>query len=115
MTSARFIRLTFIVAALDVAAVPMVSAQTAADLFDGETLHELRLVMNARDLQELRDHYTEATYYPADLTWRDVRVPNVAIRSRGLGSRNPTKPGLKVDFNRYSDKQTFLGLESIVL
>ena len=40
---------------------------------------------------------------------------NVGIRSRGLGSRSGTKPGLRVDFDRYSDKQTFLGLKSFVL
>ena len=41
-------------------------------------------------------------------------VQEVAIRSRGLGSRSYDKPGLRVDFNRYQD-QTFLGLKSLVL
>jgi hypothetical protein len=38
----------------------------------------------------------------------------VGVRSRGSGSRNPHKPGLKVDFGRYAD-QKFLGLKSVVL
>jgi hypothetical protein len=37
------------------------------------------------------------------------------VRSRGLGSRNPTKLGLQFDFNYYVTGQTFVGLKSIVL
>ena len=40
---------------------------------------------------------------------------NSGVRSRGLGSRSGTKPGLRVDFDRYSSNQTFLGLKSLVL
>jgi spore coat protein H len=49
------------------------------------------------------------------VVWNGQTVRNVGIRSRGLGSRSGTKPGLRVDFDRYSDKQTFLGLKSFVL
>ena len=42
-------------------------------------------------------------------------VSNVGIRSRGLGSRSGTKPGLRVDIDRYNADQTFLGLKSFVL
>ena len=37
------------------------------------------------------------------------------IRSRGSGTRSSSKPGLRVDFNRYADGQRFLGLSSIIL
>ena len=40
---------------------------------------------------------------------------NVGIRSRGLGSRNERKPGLRVDMNRYADGQTFLGEHAFIL
>lgn len=90
-------------------------AQTAADLFDASTLHEIRLFLNSRDLAELRERYTENIHFPADLVWRNTRVRNVAVRSRGFGSRNPTKLGLLVDFERYTTGQTFLGLKSLVL
>jgi spore coat protein CotH len=92
-----------------------VSAQTAADLFDRNTLQEIRLWVNSRDLQQLRAHFQENTYYVADFQWRNIRVRNVAIRSRGGASRNPLKPGLRVDFNRYTSNQQFLGLKSLVL
>jgi len=90
-------------------------AQTAADLFDRSTLQEIRLRVNSRDLQQLRDHYQENTYYQADFQWRNMRVRNVGIRSRGGASRNPVKPMFRVDFNRYTSGQQFLGLKSLVL
>ena len=47
--------------------------------------------------------------------WNGQTVRNVGIRSRGRGSRNAHKPGLKIDFDRYSTNQKFLGLKSLVL
>jgi spore coat protein CotH len=90
-------------------------AQTADDLFSPATLHDLQLFMNTRDLQQLRETYLENTYYQADLEWRGMRVRSVAIRSRGFGSRNPVKPGLLIDFDRFAAGQRFLGLQSLVL
>jgi spore coat protein H len=49
------------------------------------------------------------------VTWNGQTVRNVGIRSRGLGSRDSSKPGLRVDFDRYSTSQQFLGLKSFVL
>ena len=48
------------------------------------------------------------------MQWRDQTVPIVGVRSRGSGSRNPHKPGLRIDFGRYVD-QKFLGLKSLAL
>jgi spore coat protein CotH len=90
-------------------------AQSATDFFDSETLQEVRLFINSRDLGELLEHYLEDRYYPADFAWRGVRVRNAAVRIRGLASRSRKKPGLRVDFNRYVDGQEFLGLNSLVL
>jgi spore coat protein CotH len=90
-------------------------AQTTDDLFDAETLQEVRLVMSPRDVTTMRANFGENTYYPADLQWRDLKVRNVAVRSRGSGSRSGTKPGLQLDFNYYVKGQQFLGLKSLVL
>ena len=90
-------------------------AQTAAELFDINTIQEIRLSVNTRDLRTLRDTYNLNTYYTADLTWKNVKVRNVGIRSRGQGSRNPTKLGLRVDMAHYTTGQTFVGLSSLVL
>ncbi len=90
-------------------------AQTAAELFDQNTIQEIRLSVNSRDLATLRANTALNTYYTADLTWKSVKVRNVGIRSRGQGSRNPTKPGLRVDIARYTTGQTFVGLSTIIL
>jgi spore coat protein CotH len=90
-------------------------AQTAADLFDSTTLQEVRLTVNTRDLAALRAHYDLNTHYPADLAWRNLKVRNVSIRSRGQGSRNPIKPGYRVEVDRYTTGQTFVGLSALIL
>ena len=92
-----------------------VSAQTADDLFNPEVLQRIELWLNSSDWAKLKQSFQENTYYPADLTWNGQTVRNVGIRSRGLGSRSATKPGLRVDFDRYSSGQQFLGLKSLVL
>ena len=95
-------------------AVPAL-AQSATDLFDVSVLQEIRLSVNTRDLAALRAHTELNTYYTADLTWRNIRVRNVGIRSRGQGSRNPIKPGFRVDVAHYTTGQTFLGLSTFIL
>ena len=71
--------------------------------------------MSARDWQTLKDNFGEDTYYPADLSWNGITVRNVGIRSRGHATRNGTKPGLRVDINRYITNQEFLGLKAFSL
>ena len=103
------------VACLLTAGLRPARAQTAADLFDVNTIQEIRLSINSRDFAELRARYAENVFFPADLTWRGTKVRNVALRSRGSGSRNPTKLGLLLEFDRYTTGQTFVGLSSLVL
>src|SRR6185369_15966754 len=92
-----------------------VQGQTTADLFNADVVQEIRLSINSRDLVELHERYQENTYYTADLTWQGQRVRNVGVRSRGTGSRNGIKVGLRDDFDRYTTGQTFLGLRSLIL
>ncbi len=90
-------------------------AQTVEDFFDDSWLHEIRLFVHPADWERLKADYLENTYYPAELQWRNVVAYDVGIRSRGLGSRSPLKPGLRVDINRYTKDQRFLGLNSFIL
>jgi spore coat protein CotH len=92
-----------------------VDAQTTTDLFNNTTLQRVDLELNSSDWAKLRENFQENTYYPADMVWNGQTVRNVGIRSRGRGSRNANKPGLKIDFDRYSTGQKFLGLKSLVL
>jgi hypothetical protein len=90
-------------------------AQSTDDLFDDTQLQEVRLVVNTRDWATLKELADENTYYPATLIWKNVTVRNIGIRSRGSGTRNGIKPGLRIDFNRYLTNQTFLGMKALVL
>lgn len=98
-----------------VLAAPAAWAQTADELFDDGVLQEIRLFVNSDDWAKLKSDFSANTYYPADLEWRGLKVRNVGIRSRGLGTRNEFKPGLRVDMNRYASGQRFLGLRSVLL
>jgi spore coat protein CotH len=88
---------------------------TADALFNDSVLHEIRLSVNSKDWQFLKDHVVDDTHYPADFRWNDKVVRNVSIKSHGAGSRRPNKPSLKVGFNHYTTGQTFLGLQSVLL
>jgi len=101
--------------AVVVGAASGAAAQSADDFFNPDALQRIDLWMNSTDWSKLKAAFQENTYYPADVTWNGQTVRNVGIRSRGLGSRSGTKPGLRVDFDRYSTDQTFLGLKSFVL
>ena len=113
--TSRVIRAACLLASLLLLRAGSVSAQTASALFDDSVLHTLQIAMHSRDWDRLRSSYLENDYYPADLTWNGIRVTNVGVRSRGRGSRSPVKPGLKINFARYSTQGQFLGLQALVL
>ena len=79
------------------------------------TLQRVDLELHIADWSKLKENFQTNTFYPADFKWNGQTVLNVGIRSRGRGSRNANKPGLKIDFDKYSTNQKFLGLKSLVL
>lgn len=115
----RFSSVTAIVwAALIWLALPaplQAQPQTADDLFNGATLQTVEVTMHSHDWESLHTNFTSNDYYPADVSWNGLRVRNVGIRSRGLGSRSGLKPGLEVNFAHYSSRGEFLGLRALVL
>ena len=90
-------------------------AQNADVLFNQSELQRIDLNLHSSDWAKLRAEFQTNTYYPADLTWNGQTVRNTGIRSRGRGSRSSNKPGLRVDFDRYTTGGRFLGLKSLVL
>ena len=87
----------------------------AGPFYNGTALHDLQITMKPGDWETLKANYALDTYYPADFRWRDIKVPTIGVRSRGFGSRNATKPGLRLDFNSYLGEQKFLGLSAMIL
>ena len=96
------------------AAAPL-HAQTANDLFNETAVQTLQITIHSRDWESLRVNFTSNDFYPADVTWNGMRVRNVGVRSRGLGSRSGVKPGLEVNFAHYSSRGQFLGMRALVL
>ena len=80
-----------------------------------DSLQRVDLVVHTADWAKLKQNFQTNEYYTAAFTWNGISKENAGIRSRGLGSRSGTKPGLRVDFDRYTTDGTFLGLKSIVL
>ena len=103
-------------ASLAVAVTWGAQAAVAADpMFDPSVLHETRIVMDPADWRALRDNFFTNQYYAANISIDGEVTQQVGIRSRGAGSRNETKPGLKVDFNKYIKTQEFHDYKTLVL
>jgi spore coat protein CotH len=111
----RIVLLPVTVIALIAFDARVLRAQSNDDLFDPQTLQEIRLSINSMDFQRLQHDYLENTYYTADLQWRTLRVRNIGVRSRGSASRSGSKPGIHIEFDRYVGGQEFLGLRALVL
>lgn len=69
--------------------------------------------MDPGDWQALHDNFRENTWYRGQVEWNGIRA-EMSVRSRGSGSRNPVKPGLKVSFTR-KEGTPFLGLNGFAL
>jgi spore coat protein CotH len=100
---------------LHAAATTSAHAQTSDDLFNEGVVQTLDITMHSRDWETLRANFTSNDFYPADVAWNGLRVRNVGVRSRGLGSRSGVKPGLEVNFAHYSSRGQFLGMRALVL
>ena len=87
----------------------------ASGFFDNNVLQDIYFTINSKDWDTLKVNYLDNTYYPVDFKWGTTTVRNSGIRSRGTGSRSGAKPGLRLDFDRYTADQKFLGLKSMVL
>lgn len=96
-------------------ALPHAQAAPSDALFDDSKVQSINLEINDKDWQTLRQNYLDNSYYPCNFIFNGTTVRNIGIRSRGTGSRNGTKPGLRVDFDHYTSGQTFLGLKSFIL
>ena len=90
-------------------------AQGPDELFDDSVVKDVRITINSSDWTALTTNFTENTYYPCQLEVVGLTLSNVGIRSRGFGSRSGTKPGLRVDADRYAVDQTIAGEKSFVL
>jgi len=90
-------------------------APGGAPIFDPTVLHEARLDLDPAAWQALRDAYLSNQYYAANFNVDGAAIAQIGVRSRGEGSRNEEKPGLKLDFNKYVPGQEYYGYKTMVL
>jgi len=88
-------------------------ARAADPVFDPLRLHEVKLDIDPADWAALKANYLTNQYYAANVTIDGETIRQVGIRSRGKGSRSDTKPGIKIDMNKYVSGQVFHGLKSM--
>jgi spore coat protein CotH len=113
--SSRPVLAAVVVAAWALLAPSPAAAQSANDFFNGDVVQRVDLNLHSADWEKLKQNFQSNEYYPADVVWNGITVHNTGIRSRGNGSRSSSKPGLRVDIDRYATAQTFLGLKSFIL
>jgi spore coat protein CotH len=89
------------------------TAHAADPMFNQAVLHEVRIVIDPADWQALRDNFRTNQYYAANVSIDGEVIEQVGIRSRGKGSRSGEKPGIKIDFNKYVESQTFHGYGAV--
>lgn len=86
---------------------------------DGASLAaETNSIFNLLEGEDCLDEPPNAPFnwYPGNIVIDGERIDNVGFRKKGLiGSLSTSKPGLKVEFDKYVDGQTFDGLERLTL
>lgn len=85
------------------------------DIFAQDGVRDLHLFVKSADLLRLRSREKANTYYQADIAYLGIRAKQVGIRSRGGGSRQATKLGLRVDMDRFQRRQRFAGHKALIL
>jgi uncharacterized protein (TIGR03437 family) len=89
--------------------------QLARDFFDNTVVHDIHIDLDPNDWATLKQNYGADTYYSANVSSGSLAASQVAIRSRGRGSRSGEKPNLDVNIDKYIKKQTFAGLAFFIL
>ena len=84
-------------------------------LFDRSRMHDVRITMSAQDWSTLRARYQDDTRYDATISFDGETIANCTVRSRGSGTRNPIKPGLRIDFYRKISTQRFHGFRTLIV
>ena len=86
------------------------AAAVTDPILDPSRLHERRIKRDPADWHALRADYRSNPYYAADISFDGTAVAQADICSSGESSRDPSKPALKVDFNRYVPNQRLRAL-----
>ena len=91
---------------------------TSNDFYKRDQVQEIHLTVSNVDLDKMKKALPERIYVPASLSWRDIRLGNVAMRYKGNSSSQPHqrhKRSYLIKVNEYKKGTRFLGLRRIAL
>ncbi len=99
-----------------------VAMKYESELFDTSEIMEVNIIMDEEQWQDMLANAIAEEYYTCDVEVNGTRVYNVAIRPKGNTSLSTIamdpdtdRYSLKLEFDRYVDGQTLLGLDKLIL
>lgn len=103
--------------------IPVYGAEekTYLDIFNKDKVVDVNIEIDEDDLQDMYDNAMNEEYHIADITIDGTKVENVGVRTKGnmtlrsVANSDSDRYSLRVKFDKYVKKQTFLGLDELCL
>jgi len=90
-------------------------------IFDDSYVHNINIDIDGSDWEELLANASEKEYYPVDIQIDGEEIQSVGFRTKGnstlrdLVSTDSNRYSFKIEFDHYSDKLLYHGLDKLVL
>lgn len=90
-------------------------------IFATDTVHSIDIIMNEEDWNEFLENATAEEYVSCTLVIDGETYKNVAIRAKGntslssVASYGNNRYSFKVEFDHYTDENTYYGLDKLIL
>lgn len=99
-----------------------VAVRYESELFDTDQILEIDILMDQEEWEDMLAHAAQETYYSCDVMINNEKIYNVGIRPKGNTSLSSIvmdpdtdRFSLKLEFDRYVEGQTCLGLDKLIL
>lgn len=99
-----------------------VAVRYESELFDTDGILEIDILMDQEEWEDMLAHAAQETYYSCDVMINNEKIYNVGIRPKGNTSLSSIvmdpdtdRFSLKLEFDRYVEGQTCLGLDKLIL
>jgi hypothetical protein len=92
------------------------TSQTQRAFYQAEHVQSVHLQISPENQRRMLEALPECVYVPGTFRWRDTTVAKVAVRFKGNSSSNPRqkhKRSYLVRFDKYDEKQRFMGLRRV--
>lgn len=99
-----------------------VAVRYESELFDTDQILEIDILMDQEEWEDMLAHAAQETYYSCDVVINDQKIYHVGIRPKGntsltsiVNDPDTDRYSLKLEFDRYVEGQTCLGLDKLIL